>query len=147
MARGVSGKKLNFKVKFMCHISFREKALKSKVYVLQNASNLFGSDWIVLFDLWQLPINSYFKRVDVSSKCKNKETEKLIEYLKNSFPLVFSEGLGKSVNTKVKFELKENVKPVFKHHKKVLFAVLDPINEELERLEKLGVISKINYSD
>ena len=75
----------------MCRISFLGKILKSKVYVLQNTSNLFGSDWIVLFDLWQLPINSYCNRVDISSKSKNKETEKLVEDLKNSFPHVFSE--------------------------------------------------------
>ena len=36
--------------------------------------------------------------------------EKLVEDLKNCFPGVFSEGLGKCVKTKVKFELKENVK-------------------------------------
>ena len=59
----------------MYQISFLGKILKSKVYVLQNMSNLFGSDWIVLFDLWQLPINSYCNRVDISSKSKNKETE------------------------------------------------------------------------
>ncbi len=68
MARGVSGKKL------MCRISFPGKTLKSKVYVLQNMSNLFGSEWIVLFELWQLPINSYCNRVNVSSKSKNKGT-------------------------------------------------------------------------
>ena len=70
---GVSGKKLNFRWEFMCHISFLGKTLRSKVYV------------------------------------------------KNTFPHVFSEGLGKCVKTKVKFKLKENVKLVFKPNKKVLF--------------------------
>ena len=88
----------------MCHVSFLGKTLKSKVYVLQNMSTLFGSYWIVLFDLWQLPINFYCNRVDVSSKSKNKETEKLVEDLKNSFPRVFLEGFGKCMKTKVKFE-------------------------------------------
>ena len=109
VARGASGNKLNFKGEFMCHISYLEKTLKSKVYVLQNTSDLFGNDCIVLFDLWQLSINSYCNRVDISSKSKNKETEKLVEDLKNSFPWVFSEGLGNCVKTKVKFKLKENV--------------------------------------
>ena len=52
-----------------------------------------------------------------------------------------------SVKSKVKFELKENVKRVFKLNKKVYFAALEPVNKELERLEKLSVISKINHSD
>ena len=51
------------------------------------------------------------------------------------------------MKTKVKFELKENVKPVFKPNRKVPFVALEPVNEEVERLEKLGVILKINYSD
>ena len=140
VARGVSGKKLNFKEEFMSHISIQWKTLKSKVYVLQITSN-----WIVLFDLWQLPISYYWNRVNVSSKGKNKETEKLIEDLKNCFPRVFSVDLGKRVKIKVKFELKENVKTVLKPSRKVPFAALEQVNEELERLEKLGVISKINY--
>ena len=80
----------------MCHISFLGRNVKIKC-VLQNTSNLFGSDWIVLFDLWQLSINSYFNR-DVSLRSKNKVTEKLVEDLKNCFPRVFS-GLGKCVKT------------------------------------------------
>ena len=111
------------------------------MYVLQNTSNLFDRDWVVLIELWQLPINSYCNRVDVSSKSKNKETEK------TGWRSVFSEGLGKCVKTKVKFELKENVKPMFKPNRKVPFVALEPVNEELERLEKLGVISEINCSD
>ena len=51
MARGISGRKLHFQGEFSCYISFVGKTLKSKVYVLENASNLFGTDWIVLFNL------------------------------------------------------------------------------------------------
>ena len=90
MAQGVSGKKFKGEFLFL--------TLKSKVYVLQNTSDLFGSDCILSFDLWQLSINSYCNRVDISSKSKNKETEKLVEDLKNSFPCVFSEGLGNYEN-------------------------------------------------
>ena len=93
VARGA--KKLNFKEEFICHFCFLGKKLKLKMYVLQNILNLFGSDCIVLLELWQLPINFYCNRVDASSKSKNKETEKLVEDLKNSFPRVFLEGLGK----------------------------------------------------
>lgn len=47
-------KKLNFKSEFTDNISFIGKTLKSKVFVLQNASNLFVTDWIILFDLWEI---------------------------------------------------------------------------------------------
>ena len=41
----------------------------------------------------------------------------------------------------------KKVKPVLKPNRKAPFVALEPVNKELERLEKLGVISKINYSN
>ena len=49
--------------------------------------------------------------------------------------------------TEVKFELKEIVKPVIRTKRKVPFSAVDSINEELEKMEIIGVISKIDYSD
>ena len=55
--------------------------------------NLFSPDWIVLFHLWELPVNSFCKKVDVAVKEKSEKTEKFIPDLKNEFPCLFSEGL------------------------------------------------------
>ena len=89
-AGGVSGVKLNFKGEFNCNISFMERTFKSKVYVLAGKSNLFGTDWIVLFDLWELPVNSFCQKVDVAIKEKSeKNPEKFISGWKNEFPHVF----------------------------------------------------------
>ena len=44
VARGILGRKLHFQGEFSCNISFVGKTLKSKAYVLQNASNLFRTD-------------------------------------------------------------------------------------------------------
>ena len=76
-----------------------------------------------------------------------KQTKRFITRLKKEFPRVFSEGPILCTKTEVKFELKENVKPVFRTLRKVLFSALDSINEELERLEKIGIISKVDCSD
>ena len=92
-------------------------------------------------------MNSFCNKVDVSTKVKDKETKNLMNELKNEFPNVFSEGLGECEKTKVKIELKDNVKPVFRPKRNVPFAALESVNAELERLEDLGVISKISYSD
>ena len=70
-----------------------------------------------------------------------------MKYLNIKFPEVLSEGLGKCIKTKVKFEVKENAKPIFKPKRNVLLVVLEPINKELEQLENLGVFSKVKYSD
>ena len=54
-----------------------------------------------------------------------------MKYLKNEFPEVFSEWLGRCTKTKVKFEIKENAKPISKPKRNVPFAVWEPINKEL----------------
>ena len=74
------------------------------------------------------------------SKGKSEKTEKFISDLKNEFPCMFSESLGQCTKTEVRFELKDNVRPVFKAKRNVPFSALDVVNQELERLEKIGVI-------
>ena len=69
------------------------KIHKSKVYVLPGSVNLFGIDWIVLFNLGELLINSFCNKVDVIENYKPKQTERSITDLKNEFPCIFSEGL------------------------------------------------------
>ena len=147
VSRGISGRKLHFQGEFSCNISFVGKALKSKVYVLQNASNLFGTHWIVLFNLWELPINSFCNKINVSSPFKNRVTENMIKDLKTKFPQVFLEGLGICKKTEAKCEGKENTKTIFKRKRNVPFSALEQIDKELERLENLGVISRIEFSE
>ena len=114
--------------------------------MLQNASNLFGTDWIVLFNLWKFPINSFYNKIKVYS-FKNRVTENMIKDLKIKFPQVFSEGLGICKKMEAKFEVKENAKPIFKRKRNLPFGALEQIDKELERLKNFGVISRIEFSE
>lgn len=44
-------------------------------------------------------------------------------------------------------KLKKNVQPIFKKKRSIPFAALEKIDQELERLTRIGVISKTEYSD
>ena len=46
-----------------------------------------------------------------------------------------------------KFELKPNIQPVFKKKRNVPFESLNQIDEELDRLAQVGVLSKVEYSE
>ena len=46
-----------------------------------------------------------------------------------------------------KFELQDDVQPVFKKKRNVPFASLEQINEEFVRLVNTGVLSKLEYSE
>ena len=56
--------------------------------------------------------------------------------LKSEFIKVFADELGYCTKTEVRFELKDNVKPVFKPKRKVPFSSLETIDKELQRLEE-----------
>ena len=60
---------------------------------------------------------------------------------------VFSEGLGCCNKTEITFELKVKVKPVFKARRKVPLSSLELVEIELQILEDIRVIKKVDYSD
>ena len=49
--------------------------------------------------------------------------------------------------TEVNFELKQNVKPVFKPKRNVPFSSKEDIEIELQRLQENGVVEKVDYSE
>ena len=76
--------------KFDCSVSLGLKTFSSKVSVVPGINScLFGIDWIVLFDLWELPINSFCNRVSVSEKKNSKQNEDFLTVLKSEFPRGF----------------------------------------------------------
>ena len=77
IAGSVTGRRLNFKDEFSYNVSFIEKTFTSKVYVLPGTTNLFGTDWIVQFDLWKIYMNSFYNKVDVSANGKIKKRKNL----------------------------------------------------------------------
>ena len=78
---------------------------------------------------------------------KSKQTENFVNKLKSEFNKVFVDELGCCMKTEVRFKLKDNVKPVFKPKKEVLFLSLETIDKELRRLEENGVIKKVDNSE
>ncbi|XP_055639967.1 uncharacterized protein K02A2.6-like [Toxorhynchites rutilus septentrionalis] len=65
----------------------------------------------------------------------------------SEFPSVFTDKLGLCTKTKVKLELKENCKPVFRPKRPVAYAMYDAVDCELDRLEQLKVITPVDYSE
>ena len=146
IARSISGNKLKFKEEFDAKVTLDGKMHKTKIYVIAGKNaNLFGIDLIVLFDLWEKLINALHRRLNASSMGKSKQTENFVNKLKSEFNEVFVDELGCCMKTEVRFNLKDNVKPVFKPKRKVPFSSLGTIDKELWRLEENGVIKKIDY--
>ena len=97
------------------------------------------------FQFWDLSVNSYCQKI----KNWNAEAEKLKKKkkkeLKEAYPKIFSGWLGRCTKTMAKFKLQDDFQLVFKKKQNVPFASLEQINEELDRLVKTGVLSKLKY--
>ena len=113
-----------------------------KLFIMKNTNNIFGTNWMTQFQLWNLPINSFCQKIE-NLVTKVKKTNK---ELKEAYPEIFSGGLGRCTKMMAKFKLQDYVQPVFKKKRNVPFASLEQINEELDRLVKTGDLSKLEYS-
>lgn len=60
---------------------------------------------------------------------------------------VFAEGLGTMKKFKAHLRVKSNAKPVFHRPRSVPYAIKKVIERELERLEKEGIIEKVEHSE
>ena len=109
---------------------------------MRNAQNLFGTDWIEKFDLFNVPINTFCHKMVVTTT----SSDKLKKELKIQFSKIFLEVLGFFSEVKAKFEVKKNDMPVFRPKRVVPYASVEIIDKELEKLEKLGVTEKTDHS-
>ena len=141
-AKTVTGTKIKFEGELITKVSFNGTTKKLKLFVLKNTENLFGTDWIQEFNLWDLPINTSYQKVEsLTTEKQSLKTE-----LKKSFPEIFAASLGKCTKTAAKFKLIDNARPVFKKKRNVPFASLEKINKEFDRLVETGILSKVEFN-
>ena len=142
-ALSLTGDSINILGEVVLTVTLNGITKKLIAYVLKNRHNLFGTDWIEKFNLWDCPMSTLCRKLE--SPITN--TEKLKQELEQKFPEVFSGGLGKCTKTKAQFRVKDHAQPIFFKKRNVLFAALEQIDEELDRLKKAGILSKEDFSE
>ena len=55
--------KIKFVGELITNVTFKEKNLKSKMFVMRNKNNLFRTDWMEQFQLWDMAINSFCQKI------------------------------------------------------------------------------------
>lgn len=81
-----------------------------------------------------------------ASYSSKMSTTSHVNHLRQKHADVFQNKLGCCKFTKVFLSLKQNAKPVFRPKRPVPYAALSVVDQELDRLETLGVIQPVNYS-
>ena len=145
-ARNASGGELKLIGELECDITFDGVHKKGTCYVTEHPNlNLFGIDWIEMFGLFDVPINEFCHQVHLS-KTLPSSTASMIQMLKRTYAKVFHPGLGHCTKFKATLRLKPGVCPVFRPKRPVPYAAIQAVDDELERLQQLGVIQPTNYS-
>ena len=67
--------------------------------------------------------------------------------LKEKYPQLFSDKIGKLEGFKAKIYVKPDAKPKFCYPRKVPFALDDAVKQELKNLEEDGILKPVSYSD
>ncbi|XP_053686250.1 uncharacterized protein K02A2.6-like [Sabethes cyaneus] len=126
-ARTASGEPLNLALEFWCDVEL-------------SGINKRGSDWMELFNLWDVPISQFCHRI-------NDQSEQGIEAIQTRFPKVFTEKMGLCTKTKIQFTLKGDTKPVFRPKRPVAYSVQVAVEEEIQRLLRLGILKPVEHSE
>uniref|UniRef100_A0A8C5QHQ9 ribonuclease H n=1 Tax=Leptobrachium leishanense TaxID=445787 RepID=A0A8C5QHQ9_9ANUR len=111
------------------------------LYILRNGGPpLFGRDWITHLGM------PHIKNPCNTLTVPSGHDDGWVESLKQRFPEVFVDELGKIKNDCVRLKLKPDAHPRFFKARTVPFALRAGVDAELIRLEEQGVISKVERS-
>lgn len=111
------------------------ETLPLPLFVIDNGGPpLLGRRWLRKLKLDSISLHHLSAEVDPK-----------VEKLKLDFPDVFKSGLG-SCKTKLKLHLKDDT-PIFCKARPLPLALRDPVEQELERLQREQVIFKVDRSD
>ncbi|XP_055604578.1 uncharacterized protein K02A2.6-like [Uranotaenia lowii] len=135
-----SGTKLQLSSQFQATLTLGEISKQGIVYVTKSNLNILGIDWIEQFGIWDVPINSICRQLQLSGTDQIKK-------LKSTYSDVFSDEPSVCAKVEVNLAVKEGAVPVFRPKRPVSFGSLNLVENELDRLERRGVITPVTYSD
>lgn len=125
---------------FPCVVKLGDREEYEECYVTSLQINLFGIPWIAAFDLWSHPITTFCNVIN------GNDSNTLTDEIRRRFPDLFSEELGCCTKTKASLTLKQETRPVYRNARPVPHAARKIVEDELERLQRLGVITPVEYS-
>jgi len=100
--------------------------------------SLMGRDWLKVVKLDWCRIGKISTSGDIQSR---------LAVLQDQYKDVFSDTLGTITPFKAKLHVSSSAQPKFFRPRSVLFALRAQVDQELDRLESIGVLEKTRYSE
>ena len=131
--RTYTGEPLKVKGEAQVTVAYRNQVATLPLLVVEGSGpSLFGRNWLRKIQLdW--------------SEVKKVTTE--LETLLSRYPGLFQDGLGTVKDCQVTLSVKPQAVPKFFKARAVPYALREVIEKDLERLQSLGVITKVNFSN
>ena len=119
--------------KAIVDVVYEKQQLNMPVHVIKGSGpSLFGRDWLAKVNLnWG----------SIKKICSELET------VLTRHNVLFEEGLGTLQGVQAKLSLKQDATPKYCKVRSVPHALREAIEQDLERLENLGVLEKVNFSE
>lgn len=92
---------------------------------------------------WMREVGLDFADIKSIEMSQGSQLNSLLEEFKN----IFEDGIGAIPDYKAKLILKENSQPIFIKPRQVPYGIKERVSNEIDRLEKLGIISKLEHSE
>ena len=132
--RSYSGEKLDLLGELQVSVKYGSQVLTLPLVVVKgNKTPLLGRNWL---DHIKLNWSEIFAVQDTDP----------VKSLINKYNKLFEEGNGTIHNMKAHIALQENVKPVYRKARPVPHALKQPLEEQLDSLEKQGILKKVEHS-
>eukprot|EP00731_Ephydatia_muelleri_P017266 Em0010g364a len=135
LLRTYTGEVLSVKGQVMVNVTYQDQAQLRLLVVRGNGPSLLGRDW-----LSALNINLQELSVLHTGGIRN------LQGILDSHAELFKDELGLVKGTKVKLYVDDSCKPAFFKARTVPYALRKKVEAELDRLEKIGVIEKVQFS-
>ena len=134
-----TGESLKVHGYFQANVKYESQVHTLKLYIVDGGNTaLLGRDWLEKIKMnWQ---NVHFVRSLQSS-------QSTLEDLKTKYADIFDGKLGMLRDYQAKLYLKDNVAPVFMRARPIPYAMRSKVEQEVNRLEHEGVITKTTSSD
>ena len=130
-----------------CEVGLKEQTFRGECHVTDNCS-LLGLDWIKeeTEGLILNPELLNYEVFNIQNENAKEAAAVLPSRLKRRFPKVIDDGLGLCTKYQARIFLKPDSIPVFRKARPVAYASLPSVEKEIERLEKMGVLERVNSS-
>ncbi|XP_055842563.1 uncharacterized protein K02A2.6-like [Episyrphus balteatus] len=142
-AKSATSHNIKLIANFTCSIRLRSgEVSQGKFFVTDINLNLFGIDLCHSFNLWDKPLSNVC--CQISHTPHNRDAA--IASIRQEYKGLFSDEPA-CVKVDVQLHLKPGAIPVFRAKRPVAYSVIPLIEKELKRLEDLGIITPVDFSE